>query len=188
MTALVSPLVLWVFLVLGQGHQHYPLPTKNLSPQQKAAIREAADSYWRAIDGTNVWLAPLVSFDMGIREDRPRYLTNWIRVIGRGQKEGKNLLVVQDRGRVPSVLVITNYPAEKLRTNRVNSYVMARGQTTALVNNRPSRVPLYDFGKITGPADGKKLSITTNNVAAKAVITNSVPIRRPGSPRSIPRR
>src|SRR5688572_16297117 len=96
-------------LLLAQVHT---LDRSRLSEFQKAQIRDAADTYWREVEGSNYWLAPLVSWEMGHRDRRP--LTNWTRIVGTAHRDGKNLIVIQELGRQPSHLVLTNLPSAKI--------------------------------------------------------------------------
>src|SRR5512133_3388983 len=95
-----------LFLV---GQIFSPGSASTLPESEKAAIREAAGSYWRSVDGANVWLLPLVSWDMN-PGGRTRPLANWTRIIGTSRPHGNNLLIFQDAGRKPPSLVLTNLP------------------------------------------------------------------------------
>ena len=133
------------------GQIFNPHSVSQLPESEKAAIREAAGSYWRSVDGTNVWLLPLVSWDMN-PAGQPRPLANWTRIVGTSRPQGNNLLIFQDAGRMPPSLVLSNLPPDRIRANRVNAYALARGQVTVRGSNGATlRVPLYDFGKIIDP-------------------------------------
>jgi hypothetical protein len=152
------------FLLLGQIFSPHSVST--LPESEKAAIRDAAGTYWRSVGGTNVWLLPLVSWDMN-PAGRPRPLTNWTRIVGRSRPQGNHLLIFQDAGRRPPVLVLSNLPPDRIRANRVNAYAVARGQVSVRSSSgAPMQVPLYDFGKLIDPPG-------RTNTAPRNTLTNS---------------
>ena len=156
---------LCAFLLLGQIFGPHSVST--LPESEKAAIRDAAGSYWRSVNGTNIWLLPLVSWDMN-PAGRPRPLTNWARIVGRSRPQGNNLLIFQDAGRTPPVLVLSNLPPDRIRTNCVNAYAVARGQVSARSSSgAPMQLPLYDFGKIIAPPG-------RTNTTRSSTLTNSL--------------
>ena len=139
-----------VIFLLGQ-QIFSPHTASSLPESEKAAIRDAAGSYWRRVDGTNVWLLPLVSWDMN-PAGRPRPLANWTRLVGRSSPYGSNFLVFQDGGRQPRVALLTNLPPERVRANSVNVYAVVRGRATVRLNaGAPVAIPLYDFGAVIDP-------------------------------------
>jgi hypothetical protein len=156
-------------LMLGQIFS--PHSASTLPESEKAAIRDAAGSYWRRVDGTNIWLLPLVSWDMN-PAGRPRPLTNWTRIIGRARPQGNCSLISQDAGRKPPVLVLSNLPPDRIRANGVNVYAVARGQVFVRSSSGARmQVPLYDFGRIIDPPGW-------TNTTPSQTLTNS--LRRPG--------
>jgi hypothetical protein len=161
------------FLIL-LGQQIFGPTASSLPETEKAAIREAAGTYWRSIDGTNVWVLPLASWDMN-PVGRPRPLTNWTRLVGHASAHGSNFVVFQTSGRLPRVALLTNLPPQEVRAGRVNAYAMARGHVTVRLNaGAPAVIPLYDYGKSIDPPG------LTNAVRA-GIVTNTT---RPTGQRS----
>ena len=157
--------LVFVFLLGQQIFSPHSHSVSTLPEREKAAIRDAAGTYWRSVNGSNVWLAPLVSWDMN-PGGRPRPLTNWTRVVGIATPHGNNLLVRQEMGRTPMTLLLTNLPPERVKANRVNAYAVVR--KGEVVNANGLRVPVYDFGKIIDPparinATGANYTISITN-------------------------
>ncbi len=161
------PHMISVCFLLLLGQQIFsPTTVGSLPESEEAAIRDAACKYWRSVGGTNVWLLPLVSWDMN-PAGRPRPLTNWVRLVGRASPHGSNLLVFQDGGRLPRVALLTNLPPDRIRANRVNAYAVVRGHATVRLNaGAPTVIPLYDFGKMIDPPG-------QTSTARTAIVTNS---------------
>lgn len=169
------------FAVLFAQQVFTPHSASTLPEREKAAIRDASGTYWRSVDGTNIWLLPLVSWDMN-PAGRPRPLTNWTRLVGRGSPYGSNVLVFQDVGRQPRVALLSNLPPESARSPRVNAYAVVRGQTTVRPpGGTPTTVPLYDYGTSIEPPG-------RTNAAWVSGGTNSVRRVDPRSPTGRPSR
>lgn len=155
--------ILFLFC-LSLSAQVYKPPTNQVATSE---MKTLADRYWRRIDGTNYWLAGLVSWEANPKNNA-RPLPQWQHISGIVHPRNRALLVELDRTPRPNLIVLTNYPMEKLSGERVDCYAMVRGT----INFKPTssqettRLWFYDFGQVIAPP--KEFQTDTNTVAGPA--------------------